>query len=416
MNQFKDVFLQLKKPAALIKLNDEVLRLLEAPNRTLAVEFPVRMDSGELRIFHGYRVQHNNWRGPYKGGIRFHPEVDMEEVKILAFLMTLKCAVAGIPFGGGKGGVEVNPKALSSGELERLTKSYARAIADAIGPEIDVPAPDVYTDARIMAWFAQAYGQHVGKKTLAVVTGKPVALGGSKGRDIATALGGVFVLEQLLAKMGLADKKMKVAIQGFGNAGYNAAKLLYERGHKILAVSDSRGAVMATKETFELGLDPAELYECKQRTGTVCGFPGTKKISQKDVLCCHPFDILVPAAMGGLVTKDDAAKMTVKIILELANGPLREGVDAILEKRGVVVVPDILANAGGVTVSYFEWLQNMKGQKWSEKKVYDELKKIMTASFNEVWGNKNKYKASLREAAIILALQRLEKAYGKKRV
>jgi len=340
----------------------------------------------------------------------------MEEVKILAFLMTLKCAVAGIPFGGGKGGVQVNPKLLSSSELERLTRSYTRAIAEVIGPKTDVPAPDVYTDARIMAWIFGEYGKAVGKKTPAVVTGKPIALGGSKGRNVATALGGIYVLEQLLEKLGLSDKKMTVAIQGFGNAGFNAAKFLYERGHRILAVSDSSGAVMATKETFESGLNPFELLECKQRAGTVCGFPGTKKISQKDLLCCHPFDILVPAALGGLVTKDDARKMAVKIILELANGPLQDGVDAVLNKRGIIVLPDILANAGGVTVSYFEWLQNMKNQKWSEEKVFGELKKVMTESFSAIWENKNKYRINLREAAMVLALQRLEKAYDKRKI
>jgi len=407
MDDFSSVLGQLNKAARIIKLDKKIFKLLLKPQRTIEVNFPIRRDSGKIEIFRGYRVQHNNWRGPYKGGIRFHPEVDMEEVKNLAFLMTLKCAVVGIPFGGGKGGVAVDPKKLSLKELEKLTRGYTRAITDIIGPKKDVPAPDVYTDARIMAWIFDEYSKVSGKKTLAVVTGKPLALGGSRGRDVATALGGAYILQKVLAKTGLAGKKLTVAVQGFGNAGFNIAKFLYERGHRILAVSDSTSAIIATKETFKYGLNPVELHECKDRTGSVKGFPGTRNISQKDVLCCHPFDILVPAALGGLITKDDARKMSVKIILELANGPLKEGADYILNERGILVIPDILANAGGVTVSYFEWLQNMKRERWSEKKVFGELKKTMTKSFNSVWQIKEKYNVDLRTAANILALKRL---------
>jgi len=413
MNTYKSTLKQFERAIKNVKEGKDIWEIVKDPQRILNVNFPVKMDSGQTRIFHGYRVQHNNWRGPYKGGIRFHPEVDMEEVKVLAFLMTMKCAVVDIPFGGGKGGVEVNPKKLSVKELEKLTRGYTKSIADAIGPKKDVPAPDVYTDSRVMAWLMDEYSNFAGKKTPAVVTGKPVALGGSRGRDVATALGGVYVLECLIEKLGWADKKMTVAIQGFGNAGYNMAKFLYERGHKIVAVGDSLGAAMATKEIFEKGLDPAELNKYKQKTGTVIGFPGTKKISQKDLLCCYPFDILVPAALGGLITKDDARKMNVKIVLELANGPLKTGVDAILGKRGIVAVPDILANAGGVTVSYFEWFQNMKKTRWSEEKVFDELKKIMVRSFGAIWQIKEQYKTDLRNAAYILAFQRLVDARRK---
>jgi glutamate dehydrogenase/leucine dehydrogenase len=413
MSAFENIIGQLNKAAKIAQIDAHVLNLLQKPQRTVEVNFPVKMESGKTEIFHGYRVQHNNWRGPYKGGIRFHQEVDMEEIKTLALLMTLKCAVAGIPFGGGKGGVTVNPKELSSKELERLTRSYTRAIADFIGPKKDVPAPDVYTDARIMAWLADEYSKIVGHKTLAAVTGKPIALGGSAGRDVATALGGAYILDDVLKKTGLTGKKMTVAVQGFGNAGFNIAKFLYERGHKILAVSDSTSAIMATKETYECGLDPKELHECKDRTGSVRGFPGTRNISQKFMLCCCPFDLLVPAALGGLITRDDAKKMSVKIILELANGPLKEGADSVLNERGIIVVPDILANAGGVTVSYFEWLQNIKGQRWSEKKVFGELKKIMSKSFNSVWQIKEKYNTDMRTAANILALERLAVAYKK---
>ncbi len=413
MNSYKSTLKQFERAVKNVKEGKDIWELIKEPQRILNVNFPVKMDSGQTRIFHGYRVQHNNWRGPYKGGIRFHLEVNMEEVKVLAFLMTMKCAVTGIPFGGGKGGVEVNPKNLSIRELERLTRGYTRAIADAIGPKKDVPAPDVYTDSRVMAWLMDEYSNFAGKKTPTVVTGKPVALGGSAGRDVATALGGVYVLECLIEKLKWADKKMTAAVQGFGNAGYNVAKLLHERGHKILAISDSFGGVMATKEIFETGLDPAGLNKYKQKTGTVIGFPGTRKISQKDVLCCYPFDIVVPAALGGLITKDDARKMNVKIVLELANGPLREGVDAILDRRGIIVVPDILANAGGVTVSYFEWYQNMKNQRWAEKKVFVELKKIMTKSFGMIWKIQEQHKVNLRTAADILALRRLAQAYKK---
>jgi glutamate dehydrogenase/leucine dehydrogenase len=413
MSALENTVEQLNKAAKIVKLDKEIFEFLVRPQRIIEVNFPVRRDSGKTEVFHGYRVQHNNWRGPYKGGIRFHPQVQMEEVKALAFLMTLKCAVVGIPFGGAKGGVATDPKKLSSKELERLTRSYTRAIADLIGPKKDVPAPDVYTDARIMAWIYDEYSRISGKKTPAVVTGKPLALGGSAGRDVATALGGAFILDEVLEKIGLADKKLTVAVQGFGNAGYNIARFLYERGHKILAVSDSASAIMATKETFASGLNPIELHECKDRTGSVKGFPGTRNISQKDVLCCHPFDILVPAALGGLISMDDARKMSVKIILEMANGPLKEGADKILNERGILVVPDILANAGGVTVSYFEWLQNMKGEKWTEKRVFEELKKIMVDSFNVIWQLKEKYQVELRTAADILALERLSGAYKK---
>lgn len=415
MSSYKNFLGKLNQAAKIIKLNREVLDLLEKPQRIVEVNFPVKMDSGQTEIFHGYRVQHNNWRGPYKGGLRYHPAVDIGEVEILAFLMTLKCAVVGIPFGGAKGGVTVNPKKLSIKELERLTRAYTQAMADVIGPKKDVPAPDVYTDARAMAWIMQEYSRVVGKKSLAVVTGKPVALGGSKGRDIATALGGVYVFDELLKKMDWQGKKLTVAIQGFGNAGYNAAELLHKRGHKILAISDSLGAVLADKKISNHGIEPAEIFDFKQKTGSVVGFHGTKKISQKDLVCSIGIDILVPAALGGLITKDDARKMQVKIILELANGPLKEGVDEILNKRKIVVVPDILANAGGVTVSYFEWVQNLKGERWSEKKVFQKLKQTMVNSFKAVWQISQRHKTDLRTAAYILALQRLATAYRRSR-
>ena len=397
----------LKKAAEIIKLKKEYLEILARPQRIVQVNFPVKMDSGEIRMFCGYRIQHSNARGPYKGGIRYHQDCDLAEVADLAFWMTLKCAVVGIPYGGGKGGVTVNPKTLSGQELERMTRAYTRAIADVIGPRKDIPAPDVYTDARVMSWIYDEYSRIIGKKTPAVVTGKPIKLGGSLGRDIATALGGVYVLEKIIKLLGWQRKKLSAAIQGFGNAGANMAELLSGRGFKILAVSDSQAAIVS--KNLKEGLNVKSLIEFKKRTGSVKNFPGSQNVSQKELLCTTPADILVPAALGGLITQDDAHKIKAKIILELANGPLKEGVDEILDKRGVSVIPDILANAGGVTVSYFEWLQNIKNQRWSKEKVLAELKKIMMRATKDVWKIKQKYRIDMRLAAYILAIQRIVK-------
>jgi glutamate dehydrogenase/leucine dehydrogenase len=397
----------LKKAAEIIKLKKEYLEILARPQRIVQVNFPVKMDSGEIRMFCGYRIQHSNARGPYKGGIRYHQDCDLAEVADLAFWMAIKCAVVGIPYGGGKGGVTVNPKTLSVKELERLTRSYTRAIADVIGPHKDIPAPDVYTDARVMSWIYDEYSKIVGKKTPAVVTGKPIKLGGSLGRDIATALGGVYVLEEIIKLLGWQRKKLTVAIQGFGNAGSNMAELLAERGFKILAVSDSQSAILS--QNLKEGLNIKSLLEFKRRTGSVKNFPGSENISQKELVCAAPADILVPAALGGLITRDDAHKIKAKIILELANGPLKEDANEILEKRGILVIPDILANAGGVTVSYFEWLQNIKNQRWSKEKVFAELKKNMMRATKDVWKIKQKYRTDIRLAAYILAIQRITK-------
>jgi len=396
----------LKKAAQIIKLKKEYLEILAKPQRVVMVNFPVRMDSGEIKMFSGYRVQHSNLRGPFKGGIRYHLGTDMAEVSELAFWMAIKCAVVGIPYGGGKGGITVNPKILSLKELEKITRAYTRAIADIIGPQKDIPAPDVYTDARVMSWIYEEYSKIVGKKTPAVVTGKPIKLGGSLGRDVATALGGVYVLEEIVKLQNWQSKKLSVAIQGFGNAGMNAALLLAERGYKILAVADSQAAILC--QNAQRGFNIKSLIEFKQRTGSVKNFPSSKTISQKDLIC-SPVDILVPAALGGLITKDDAKKIKAKIILELANGPLHEGTDEVLEKRKIIALPDILANAGGVTVSYFEWLQNLKNQHWSKEKVFDELKKTMDKATRDIWKIKQQYHTDLRVAAYILAIQRIVK-------
>lgn len=408
--------------ARAVKLSKEQLAIISSPQRIVEVTFSVKMDSGQIRLFSGYRVQHNNARGPYKGGIRYHQDSNLKEVSELAFWMAMKCAVAGIPYGGGKGGVCVNPKELSKKELERLTRAYTRTIADIIGPERDIPAPDVYTDGQVMSWIYDEYVKYqitkqkiVGapararfkKWARAVVTGKPIKLGGSLGRDIATALGGVYVLEEIVKLKKLSPANMSVAVQGFGNAGSNAAKLLAERGFKIVAIADSRSAIATDNQTE--GLDVEKLAVFKKSSGSIKDFPDSRNISQAD-LVRWPADILIPAALGGLITAGDARLIKAKIILELANGPCRPAADEILSKRGnILVIPDILANAGGVTVSYFEWLQNLKDERWSEKKVFNKLKEIMSRSARDVWNRKNQHKTDLRTAAYILALERLSK-------
>ena len=398
----------LDKAVGFLKIKKEYLEILNSPQRILQVNFSVKMDSGKIRIFSGYRVQHNNSRGPYKGGIRYHESCDLKEVSDLAFWMTIKCAVVGIPFGGGKGGVAVNPKNLSTGEMECLTRAYTRSIADIIGPQKDVLAPDVYTDSRTMSWVFDEYSKIKGQKTPAVVTGKPLKLGGSRGRDIATALGGVFVLEEIVKKLKNVSEKPTVAIQGFGNAGSNMADLLSQRGFKIVGVADSTVAIW-NKEMTE-GFDVKKLIEFKQKTGSLKNFPESREVTQQDLIRKTPCDILIPAALGGLISADDARAIKAQIILELANGPLKEGADKVLNNRKILVVPDILANAGGVTVSYFEWFQNINRQTWSKEKVFNKLKKIMQQASFEVWQAKNKYKTDLRVAAYVVALKRLVKA------
>jgi len=396
------------KAAALLKIKKEHLEILNTPQRIVQVNFPVKMDSGEIKIFSGYRVQHSNARGPYKGGIRFHESCDLNEVKDLAFWMTMKCAVANIPFGGGKGGVVVNPKKLSLAEKERLTRAYIRAIADVIGPQKDIPAPDVYTDGQVMSWVYDEYSKIVHQKTPAVVTGKPLKIGGSKGRDIATALGGVYVLEEIVKRLKKGSEKPTVAIQGFGNAGSNMANLLSRRGFKIIGVADSSVAIW-NKEIGQ-GFDIKKLMEFKQKTGSLKNFPGSREVSQQDLIRKTPCDILIPAALGGLIGPEDALAVKAKIILELANGPLKEGADEILNNRKILVVPDILANSGGVTVSYFEWLQNLKNKYWEEEKVFKELEKTITDATKNVWKEASRFQIDLRTAAYVVALKRLEKA------
>jgi len=342
MNAYDNALRQLEKAANLINLDKEVLARLSSPEKVVMASLPIRMDDGSLKIFQAYRVQYNSARGPYKGGIRFHPQVDLDEVKALGFWMTIKCAVVGIPMGGGKGGVIVDPKALSLGETERLSRAWIRAFREIIGPEKDIPAPDVYTTPQIMAWMADEFSKLVGKPSLGVVTGKPIEYGGSLGRGTATATGGFYVLEQAVAKLGWKKDKLKVAIQGFGNAGAIMAKLLYDAGYKVVALADSRAIIHN-----EHGLDVDSVAQYKEETKSLGGFKGSKEISREEFFALD-VDILIPAALENQITKDNAGSIKAKLVVELANGPTTPEADEILKTRGIIVVPDVLANAGGV--------------------------------------------------------------------
>lgn len=394
-NAFDSALAQIHRAAKEADFSEDLLDLLSHPMREVHVAIPVKMDDGKQMIFEGFRMQHNNWRGPYKGGIRYHQNVDEFEVKALATWMTFKTAVVGIPMGGGKGGVTVDPKELSEGELERLTRGWVRAMKGVIGPEIDVPAPDVNTSPREMEWIADEFGNP------AVVTGKPIEAGGSAGRGTATATGGFYVFLELKEKLGIDPASARVAIQGFGNAGQVFAQICAREGIKVIAVSDSRGGVLNPD-----GLDIEALARHKQETRAVAGFDGAQEISNDEILELD-CDLLVPAALENVITKENAGNIHAKAILELANGPTTPEADDILFEKGIHIVPDILANAGGVTVSYFEWEQNMKGETWSEEDVDVKLKNIMVENANEVWKRKEMYNTDMRRGAFILALERL---------
>lgn len=414
-NPFANAQQQLKKAGDLMGLDPIASEILKQPKRILQVAIPVTMDDGSLKIFEGYRVQHNNARGPFKGGIRFHPQVNLSEVKALALWMTIKCAVVGIPFGGSKGGVAVNPKKLSVGEIERLTRGFTRALGDFIGPEKDVPAPDVYTNSQTMAWIMDEFSKAKGYNCPAVVTGKPIEVGGSLGRDTATAQGGFYILEQMVKKIGIDPKKTTMLIQGFGNAGRNFADMAYHAGYKIIGASDSRAAFI---DPAGKGFDPHQIAKMKDAKGIVdicaceeikCKCKDHKHITNKQFLESK-VDILVLATLENQITNANAGRVKAKIILEFANGPVTPEADEKLFKKGVIVLPDILTNAGGVTVSYFEWVQNLANYYWTEEEVFAKLKKIMVDNFNMVWERKEKHKTDLRTAAYILALERIAKA------
>ncbi|MFC1801206.1 Glu/Leu/Phe/Val dehydrogenase [Nanoarchaeota archaeon] len=389
---FESVLKNLDKIGKLMDLSESELELLKKPRRIHKAE----IEAGGKK-YQAYRVQYNDARGPTKGGIRFHPEVDEDEVKALAFWMSLKCAVVGIPYGGGKGGVSVNPKELSDSEIEELSRGFVRAFADHLGPWKDIPAPDVYTNAQIMAWMLDEFEKIKGYQAPGMITGKPLELGGSLVRDIATAQGGAFVLRDLVKKLGLSD--IKVVIQGFGNAGMNVAEILNNFGYKIIGASDSKGGVFNVE-----GFDVEALIKHKKENGTVIGFG--EEISNSDLLRLE-CDVLVPAALGGVITGVNAPDIKAKVILELANGPVDPEADEILFEKGIVVLPDILANAGGVTVSYFEWVQNLKGYYWSHDKIMEKLEKVMVKAFEELYAKYSELGKDMRTAAYVLAIEKI---------
>lgn len=409
---------QLKKAGQKFALDHLLAIKLLNPDRIVEVSLPVRMDSGKIKNFKGYRVQHNNIRGPYKGGIRYHPHVDMTEVKALAMLMTLKNAVVDVPFGGAKGGISVDPRKLSKHELESLTREFTRKLAPIIGPNVDVPAPDVNTNPIIMSWIVDEYTKTVGKNESAVVTGKPIELGGSEGRTEATGLGGSFVLQEIIKKLNKKPQDMTVAIQGFGNVGFFIAKFLQLAGFKIVAISEENGGIYIPEGVRSID----DLYECKKKhgfiagcycTGSVCDLENKEKIGAQDIdpaeVLEMPVDIVIPAALGNAITVENAHKIKAKIVLEMANGPTTSRANEIMKKNGVLVIPDILANAGGVAVSYFEWYQNMHHQKWTKEKVFTKLEQKMKSAVDHVYEAATKYKVDLREASYIVALERLSK-------
>lgn len=400
-NPFLNAMSQLDKVIGVKKFDDEFILKLRQPDRQVTVSIPVKMDDGSLRIFEGYRVEYNNTLGPYKGGIRFHPNADIDEVKALSFWMTLKCAVIGIPMGGGKGGITVDPKVLSKTEIENLSRGWVRKFSDILGPHKDVPAPDVNTNAEIMSWMADEFEKVTGDKTGAVITGKPVGKGGSLGRDTATARGGFFAFESLKDKLKL-DKTCEVVVQGFGNAGANAALIWAQAGHKIIAISDSRGGVYDSS-----GLDVEKLLVHKEKTGSVQDFEDSKNITNEELLSTE-CDLLIPAALENTITADNVNDIKAKVILELANGPITPDADAILYKNNIPVIPDVLANSGGVAVSYFEWMQNLENKYWTEKEVFDKLRPMMDLSANEIYRTSVSLSVDMRMAAFVLALDRIK--------
>ena len=387
-----------------LDLSPGLRKVLREPKRELTVHFPVKMDDGSVEVFTGYRVQHNLSRGPAKGGIRYHQEVTLDEVKALAMWMTWKCAVVGIPFGGGKGGVIVDPKKLSLREVEGLTRRFATEISILIGPEKDIPAPDVNTNSQTMAWIMDTYSMHVGYTSPAVVTGKPISIGGSEGRNQATAQGAVYTLIDAARHLGMEIPKCRVAVQGFGNAGATAAQLLAAQGCKIIAVSDSTGAIYRPE-----GFDPSAILSWKQEHHSVTGFPGTKDISNAELLELD-CDILIPAALENQITARNAGRIQARLIGEAANGPTTPEADEILYKNGKFVVPDILCNAGGVTVSYFEWVQDLERDFWNIDQVNEKLRRIMTRAFSSTLEMSLKEKVNMRTAAYLLAVQRVADA------
>jgi glutamate dehydrogenase (NAD(P)+) len=395
---------QFELAADKIGLSEDMREILRKPKRELVVNFPVCLDDGCIKTFTGYRVQHNVTRGPAKGGVRFSPAVTLDEVKALAMWMTWKCAVTGIPYGGAKGGVICDPKHMTPQELERLTRRYATEIANIIGPHCDILAPDINTNPQIMAWIMDTYSMHKGFSVPAVVTGKPLSIGGSEGRSDATATGALFVTKRAAKHIGMPLKGARVSIQGLGNAGGIAARLFHHEGCKIVAVSDSRGCIYD-----EAGLDPAAVLRYKKERGTIVGYPSAQQLRGTDVLEV-PCDILIPAATEGMITAMNANRVQARIIAEAANGPTTPAADELLYKKGCLVIPDILANAGGVTVSYFEWVQDLQSFFWGVEEITQRLEVIMNRAFDAVMKLVDQYNCDMRLAASMLAISRVAEA------
>ncbi len=403
-NPFENMLHQLNQAAQALNLDPGLHEFLKHPKRALTVSVPIKRDGGTMDVYVGHRVQYNDARGPCKGGIRYHPDVTLDEVKALAAWMTWKCAVIDIPYGGAKGGVSCNPKELSRAELERVTRRYTTGIIDMIGPYRDVPAPDVYTDAQVMAWIMDTYSQMRGYQVPEVVTGKPIYLGGSEGREKATSLGVSFCAREGLKRLNRPLKGTRVAVQGFGNVGHFAAEILGDWGAKIVAVSDSQGGIYSAE-----GFDAHKVEDYKKKTGSVVGFPGTKKISNEELLTSD-CDVLIPAALEDSITPSIANGIQANLIVEGANGPTTPAADKILFEKKILTVPDILANSGGVTVSYFEWVQNLDRIHWTEKEVNEKLEPKMVKAFNDTYENAQKEGTDMRQAAMVIAVGRVAEA------
>jgi len=404
LNPYRISQIQFDIAAEYLKLDAGLRQVLRTPKRIMEVSIPTKMDNGQIKVFTGYRVQHNIARGPAKGGIRYHPGVTLDEVKALAAWMTWKTAAVNIPYGGGKGGVICDPKRMSKPELERMTRRFASEILPIIGPERDIPAPDVYTDAQTMAWIMDTYSMTKGYSTLGVVTGKPVAIGGSEGRNEATARGCLVVVEEACKVKKMSLRGATVAVQGFGNAGSLAARLFTEKKARVIAISDSRGGVFNSR-----GIDPLKAVRYKDRSGTVVGMPGTSRISNDDLLTMK-CDILIPAALENVITLNNADQIKAKIVAEAANGPTTPHADEVLARKGITLLPDILANAGGVTCSYFEWVQDLQSFFWSETEVNAKLESVMRRAFHEVHEMMRKHRTHMRTGAYVLAVGRVADA------
>lgn len=408
LNAFENAIKQFDAAANVLKLSKNQIAMIKEPRKVVEVSLPVRMDDGSVEVFKGYRVQHNIARGPAKGGVRFHPDVNLDEVKALSFWMTYKCAVVNVPFGGGKGGVICDPSKLSPNELERLARRYFAELVDMFGPNKDVPAPDVGTNGQVMAWFMDTYSMHVGEHTPAVVTGKPIELGGSEGRVEATAQGIVHCINAAVERLGMSKSNTTVAIQGFGNVGSYSAKILHDQGCKIVAVSDISGAY-----SNKGGIDIPAMMKYLAEHRTLAGVESKLKLERMsnpmDILELD-VDILIPAALENQITQVNASKIKAKLIAEGANGPITTEADEILNKNGIFVIPDILCNAGGVTVSYLEWVQNRAGYYWRNEYIQEELARFMKDAFNNIYSTSKDYKISMRIAAFVVSILRVTKA------